>query len=121
MSCDDKLKIASRLSSFDVDYIEAGWPGSNPKDAEFFNRAKTELSEETREKLVAFGSTRRKRIHAKDDAQIKALVDSGAPTICMVAKGHKWQVTDIIRATPQENLDMITDTFLVGLDKTVFS
>jgi len=122
VSCDDKLKIASRLSSFDVDYIEAGWPGSNPKDAEFFHRAKTELSEETRSKLVAFGSTRRKRILAKDDSQIQALVDSGAPTICMVAKGHKWQVTDIIRATPEENLDMITDSvsYLVGLGKTVF-
>lgn len=122
VSCDDKLKIASRLSSFNVDYIEAGWPGSNPKDAEFFSRAKTELSPTTKSKLVAFGSTRRKKIQAKDDAQIKALVDSEAPTICMVAKGHKWQVTDIIRATPEENLDMISDSvsYLVSLGKTVF-
>ena len=122
VSCDDKLKIASRLSSFNVDYIEAGWPGSNPKDAEFFERAKTELSPSAKSKLVAFGSTRRKKIQAKDDAQIKALVDSGAPTICMVAKGHKWQVTDIIRASPEENLDMISDSvsYLVGLGKTVF-
>ena len=74
VSCDDKIKIASKLSSFNVDYIEAGWPGSNPKDAEFFARAKTELSSLTRSKLVAFGSTRRKGIEAKDDAQIAALV-----------------------------------------------
>jgi 2-isopropylmalate synthase len=122
VSCDDKIKIASRLSSFNVDYIEAGWPGSNPKDAEFFTRAKTELSPTTKSKLVAFGSTRRKRIQAKDDQQIQALVDSDAPTICMVAKGHKWQVTDILRATPEENLDMISDSvsYLVSLGRTVF-
>ena len=122
VSCDDKLKIASKLSSFQVDYIEAGWPGSNPKDAEFFERAKTELSPLVRSKLVAFGSTRRKKMQAKDDAQIAALVESGAPTICMVAKGHLWQVTDIIRATPEENLEMIRDSvsYLVSLDKRVF-
>lgn len=122
VSCDDKLKIATRLSAFDVDYIEAGWPGSNPKDAEFFSRAKTELTPQTRSKLVAFGSTRRKNVVAKDDGQIQALVDSEAPTICMVAKGHRWQVTDIIRATPEQNLEMIRDSvsYLVGLGKTVF-
>ncbi len=122
VSCDDKLKIASRLSSFNVDYIEAGWPGSNPKDAEFFSRAKVELTPETKSKLVAFGSTRRKNIQAKDDQQIQALVDSDAPTICMVAKGHLWQVTDIIRASPEENLEMISDSvsYLVGLGRTVF-
>jgi 2-isopropylmalate synthase len=71
---------------------------------------------------MAFGSTRRKRIRAKDDPQIAALVDSQAPTICMVAKGHLWQVTDIIRATPEENLEMIRDSvsYLVSLGKKVF-
>jgi len=105
-----------------VDYIEAGWPGSNPIDAEFFSRARTELSPEIQAKLVAFGSTRRKRIRAKDDPQIAALVDSQAPTICIVAKGHLWQVTDIIRATPEENLEMIHDSvsYLVSLGKKVF-
>ena len=122
VTCDDKIKIASKLSSFNVDYIEAGWPGSNPKDAEFFARAKTELSPLTQSKLVAFGSTRRKGIEAKNDAQIAALVESQAPTICMVAKGHLWQVTDIIRASPEENLEMIRDSvsYLVSLGKTVF-
>ena len=109
-SCDDKLKISARLSKFNVDYIEAGWPGSNPKDEEFFHRAKTELDSNTRSKLVAFGSTRRKGIEAKDDKQIQMLVECGAPTVCIVAKAHLWQVTDIIRADPTENLDMIRDS-----------
>ena len=115
-SCDDKLKIASRLSAFGTDFIEAGWPGSNPKDAEFFRRAQTELDEGTRTKLVAFGSTRRKGVRVEDDPQIKALVDSGAPTVCIVAKGHLWQVTEILRATPEENIDMIRESvsYLVG-------
>jgi len=122
VSCDDKLKIASKLSTFNVDYIEAGWPGSNPKDAEFFSRAKMELSPMTRSKLVAFGSTRRKNKEAKDDAQIQKLVESGAGTICMVAKGHLWQVQEILCAKPEENLKMIEDSvsYLVNIGKTVF-
>jgi 2-isopropylmalate synthase len=120
-SCEDKLKISKRLGAFDVDYIEAGWPGSNPKDAEFFRRAQTELDDTIRSKLVAFGSTRRKKIAVQDDPQIQALVDSNVPTICMVAKAHPWQVTEILRATPEENLQMITDSgaYLVGMGKTV--
>ena len=70
-SCEDKLKIATRLAAFDVDYIEAGWPGSNPKDADFFRRAQTELSAEARSKLVAFGSSRRKNVSVEQDAQIQ--------------------------------------------------
>ena len=120
-SCDDKLKIAARLAAFDVDFIEAGWPGSNPKDAEFFRRAQTELAPEVRSKLVAFGSSRRKNIAVEDDPQIQALVDSNVPTICMVVKAHPWQVTEILRAKPEENLEMIKDSvaYLVGLGKTV--
>ena len=111
VSCDDKLKIANKLSTtLNADFIEAGWPGSNPKDAEFFSRAQNELDPLAKSRLVAFGSTRRKGIKAEDDPQIQALVDSGAPTVCIVAKSHLWQVTDIIRASPQENLDMITDS-----------
>jgi 2-isopropylmalate synthase len=110
VSCSDKLKITQRLSSFNIDYIEAGWPGSNPKDEEFFRRAQSELDPGAKSKLVAFGSTRRKGILAKDDAQIQKLVECGAPTVCIVAKAHLWQVTDIIRADPNENLDMISDS-----------
>lgn len=105
-----------------MDYIEAGWPGSNPKDQEFFSRAKTELSPEIRNKLVAFGSTRRKGIAPEDDPQIAALLESEAPTVCIVAKAHEWQVTDILRATPQENLDMISESvqYLTQQGRRVF-
>lgn len=109
-SSDDKLKIARRLNQFNVDFIELGWPGSNPKDAECFERAKTELDPETRAKLVAFGSTRRKNVKASEDAQVKALLESEAPTVCIVAKGHAWQVEEILKATREENLEMIRDT-----------
>eukprot|EP00804_Cyclotella_cryptica_P008475 CCRYP_003984-RA/>CCRYP_003984-RA protein AED:0.03 eAED:0.03 QI:216/1/1/1/1/1/4/279/698 len=115
VSCNDKLKITQRLSKFNMDYIEAGWPGSNPKDEQFFSQAKLPmeeggLDEITKSKLVAFGSTRRKGIKACDDGQIQKLIESGAPTICIVAKAHLWQVTDIIRADPDENLQMIFDS-----------
>jgi len=109
-TCDDKLKIVRRLNTFSVDYIEAGWPGSNPKDAEFFERAKTELEAEERAKLVAFGSTRRKRILASEDPQVQALMDSEAPTVCLVGKASLWQVEEILKATREENLEMIRDT-----------
>lgn len=120
-SCDDKLKIATRLAAFGVDYIEAGWPGSNPKDLEFFKRAKTELEEPARKKLVAFGSSRRKNMAVEEDPQIQALVESDVPTICMVVKAHSWQVTEILRATREENLEMIYDSvaYLTDLGKTV--
>ena len=109
-SADDKLKICQRLAEFGVDYIEAGWPGSNPKDAEFFRRAQNELPETTRAKLVAFGSTRRKNTSADQDAQVQMLIDSNTPTCCIVAKSHSWQVQEILKADLQENLDMIRDT-----------
>mmetsp|Transcript_17189 Transcript_17189/g.32605 ORF Transcript_17189/g.32605 Transcript_17189/m.32605 type:complete len:638 (-) Transcript_17189:2-1915(-) len=109
-SVEDKFKIFKRLAAFDMDYIEAGWPGSNPKDAAFFERAQTELTPVEHAKLVAFGSTRRKGITAADDKQVQALLDSGAPTLCLVAKGHAWQVTEILRASLEENLAMIEET-----------
>lgn len=121
VSCDDKLKIASHLAMFGMDYIEAGWPSSNPKDAQFFSRAQNELDERVRNKLVAFGSTRRKHTHVKNDSQICALVDSGVPNVCLVAKAHKWQVTDIIRTSPEENVNMIYESvaFLSSCGKSV--
>ena len=109
-SADDKMKICKRLAAFDVDYIEAGWPGSNPKDAEFFTRSQTELTSREHAKLVAFGSTRRKNINVASDAQVQALLASKAPSICIVAKAHAWQATEILRATLEENLDMISET-----------
>jgi 2-isopropylmalate synthase len=121
-SCDDKLKIVRRLHGFNVDYIEAGWPGSNPKDAQFFQRAKTELSADIRSRLVAFGSTRRKSNTASEDAQVQALLESEAPTVCLVAKAHAWQVEEILKATREDNLEMIRDTvaFLCSKGRRVF-
>ena len=83
-----------------MDYIEAGWPGSNPKDAEFFQLAR---GESWHDRLVAFGSTRRKGTFASEDPQVQALVESGVPTVCIVAKAHLGQVTEILRASPEEN------------------
>lgn len=121
VSCDDKLKITKQLANFGMDYIEAGWPGSNPKDEEYFRRAQTELDASTFAKLVAFGSTRRKNKAAQEDDQLQTLLDSQAPTICIVAKAHLWQVTDILRADPAENINMIYDSvsYLVSQGRTV--
>ena len=121
VSCDDKLKITNRLADFGMDYIEAGWPGSNPKDEEYFRRAHTELDVSTFDRLVAFGSTRRKNVAAREDGQLRALLDSRARTICIVAKAHLWQVTDILRADPDENINMIYDSvsYLVSQGRTV--
>jgi len=107
VSCDDKLKITKQLANFGMDYIEAGWLGSNPKDEEYFRRARTKLDALTFDKLVAFGSTWRKNIAARDDVQLQTLLDSQAPTICIVAKAHLRQVTDILRADPAENINTI--------------
>ena len=76
-SADDKVKIAKRLDAFGIDYIEGGWPGSNPKDMEFFELAKKIRF--THAKLAAFGSTRRAKNPVESDANIKALLDAQTP------------------------------------------
>src|SRR3954465_8971680 len=75
----DKLRIAERLDAFGVHFIEGGWPGSNPKDIEFFEQAK--LRTFHRARLAAFGSTRRKGVRAADDDQVKLLVDAETPVV----------------------------------------
>src|SRR3954468_21402119 len=80
----DKLKIAERLDAFGVHYIEGGWPGSNPKDIEFFDEAKQRRF--ARAKLAAFGSTRRKGVRAADDDQVRLLVDAETPVITIFGK-----------------------------------
>src|SRR5471032_1162610 len=80
----DKLKIADRLDAFGVHYIEGGWPGSNPKDIEFFAEAKHRRFKRAR--IAAFGSTRRKDIRAADDEQVRLLVDAGTPVITIFGK-----------------------------------
>jgi len=117
-SVEDKLKIAARLAEFGMDFIECGWPGSNPKDAEFFRRAATELDENARARLVAFGSTRSKRsATAAEDAQLRALVASGVGTACIVCKASSWQTTEILGATRESNLDMISSSVAFLVDE----
>ncbi len=89
LSVDDKLQIAQRLDQLGVHFVEGGWPGANPKDDEFFERAKTiDFQTST---LVAFGSTRHARTTAEEDANLKALLDSGAPVITLVGKASEMQ------------------------------
>jgi hypothetical protein len=110
LSCDDKLRIAARLSKFGADYIEAGWPGSNPKDAEFFQRAVGELSPEAWRRVVAFGSTRYKNVKVEEDKQVQMLVESNARTVTLVGKAWDLHVDQVLETTREENLGMIRDT-----------
>jgi len=105
LSCHDKLKIARRLDELGVDFIEGGWPGSNPKDAEFFQRAaKLSLRHAV---LASFGSTCRVGGDPSNDTNIKALLDSGTSVCTVVGKSSTLHVTDVLRTTPDENLRII--------------
>jgi len=104
----DKLKIVKILDKLGVDYIEGGNPGSNPKDAEFFERMHdVELKNS---KLVAFGSTRRPHISAEEDANVKALLRAGTDTVAVFGKSWDFHVTHVLRTTCEENIEMIYDT-----------
>jgi 2-isopropylmalate synthase len=104
----DKVKITHKLDELGVHYIEGGWPGSNPKDKEFFEMMKTRKLKNS--KLVAFGSTRRANIRPFDDANLRDLIDSNTPTVTIFGKSWDLHVTDIIRTTLEENLKMILDS-----------
>ncbi|MDX6348668.1 MAG: 2-isopropylmalate synthase, partial [Streptomyces sp.] len=117
----DKLTIARHLDDFGVGFIEGGWPGANPRDTEFFARAAAELDFK-HATLVAFGATRRPHAVAAEDPQVKALLDSGAPVITLVAKSHDRHVELALRTTLEENLEMVRDTVshLVAQGRRVF-
>jgi 2-isopropylmalate synthase len=104
----DKLRIAERLDDFGVQYIEGGWPGSNPKDIEFFDEAKRRRFK--RAKLAAFGSTRRKGVRAADDEQVRLLVDADTPVITIFGKTWLLHVREVLQTTPEENVSMIEET-----------
>ena len=108
-SADDKLRIAARLDEFGVDYIEGGWPGSNPKDMEFFERAGKELKLK-RAKIVAFGSTCRVHTKPADDPQIQLLITAQTPAVSIFGKSWEMQVTEVLRTTLDENLRMIRES-----------
>jgi len=107
-SVDDKLVIAQKLDELGIDYIEGGWPGSNPKDIEFFEQAKRKKFRHAR--LAAFGSTRRKGVPVEKDEQVRLLLDADTPVVTLVAKTWLLHVKEVLRTTPDENLAMIGDT-----------
>lgn len=108
LSVEDKLTIAKRLADFGIHYIECGWPGSNPKDADFFARANRLKLGQTR--LAAFGSTRRKDGRCETDGNLKALLDAGTPVVTLVGKSWDYHVTEVLSATLAENLVMIGES-----------
>ena len=108
LSCDDKLRIAQRLDDLGVSYIEGGWPGSNPKDVEFFDRM-PELDLKTA-RISAFGSTCRADSKPEEDNNLQALILANTPTCTLVGKSWTLHVTDVIKTTQEENLRMIQDS-----------
>jgi 2-isopropylmalate synthase len=109
LTVDDKLRIAEQLDVLGVHYIEGGWPGANPKDDEFFQRAPAELGLTT-STLVAFGSTRRAKGKTDDDATLRHLVKANTGTVCIVGKCWDYQVTDAIQTTLDEGVAMVADS-----------
>ena len=93
----DKLKVAKLLDGYGVGFIEGGWPGALPKDTEFFARAREEIDFKYAQ-LVAFGATRKAGVKVEDDPQVKGLLDSRAPVVCLVAKSSVVHVKEIGRA-----------------------
>ena len=104
----DKIRIAQQLDSFGMHYIEGGWPGSNPKDVSFFERA-ADL-EWKNARVAAFGSTRRKDIAVEDDGQVRTLLEAKTPVITFFGKSWRLHVTEILGTTETENQAMIRDT-----------
>lgn len=105
---EDKVKIALRLDELGVHYIEGGWPGSNPKDIEFFERIRGIRWKNS--KIAAFGATCRAGARAEDDVLLKQLVNSSAPVIAIFGKSWDYHVINVLRTTREENLRMIRDS-----------
>jgi 2-isopropylmalate synthase len=114
----DKLRIAEKLDAFGIHYIEGGWPGSNPKDIEFFAEAKRKKFRRAR--LAAFGATRRKGVRVDSDEQVRLLLEAETPVITIVGKTWLLHVKEVLRATPDENLAMIADTIRFLKDQGKF-
>src|SRR5438552_3011936 len=104
----DKLRIAEKIDAFGIHYIEGGWPGSNPKDIEFFGQARRKKFKHA--KLAAFGATRRKGLRVEADDQVRLLLEAGTPVVTIVGKTWLLHVKEVLRTTAEENLAMIGDT-----------
>ena len=107
-SSTDKILITQKLDDFQVDYIEGGWPGSNPRDMAFFEEVKSISLNHA--KVAAFGSTRRANLHVEDDPQIKLLLDARTDVVTIFGKTWTLHVTDVLRTTCKKNLSMIEDS-----------
>ena len=121
LSVHDKMNIARHLDDLGVGFIEGGWPGANPRDTEFFARVAKEIQFKNAQ-FVAFGATRRPNVKAADDEQVRALIDSKAPIITVVAKSHDLHVDLALKTSLDENLAMVRDTisFMVKEGRRVF-
>ncbi len=119
-SVTDKVRIAQKLDELGIHYIEAGWPGTNPKDIEVFKKLKKTRLKNA--KVVAFGSTRRPKAKAKDDTTLKALISAQTKAVTIFGKSWDLHVNDILKTSLDENLDMIRDSisFLKSKVKEVF-
>jgi 2-isopropylmalate synthase len=106
----DKLRVAEQLDRLGVHWVEGGWPGANPKDNEFFERAAAGELNLGGAKLVAFGSTRKAGGRAETDPVMADLLGAGTSYVCIVAKSSPWHVKEALRTTPAEALDMVADS-----------
>ena len=118
-SVSDKIRIAEKLDELGIHYIEGGWPGSNPKDIEFFKMLQKKRLRNA--KVIAFGSTKRPKVKAKDDPNLKALIKADTEVITIFGKSWDLHVEDILHTTLDENLNMIRESisFLKSKDKEV--
>src|SRR5215475_4285418 len=108
LSVGEKLKVVQALDGLGVHFIEAGFPSSNPKEAELFGLlAELELQQAT---IAAFGMTRRRDVAAEDDAALRILAECFAPVVCLVGKSWRLHVDKVIKVSPDENLAMIADS-----------
>ncbi len=122
LTVDDKLRVARQLDHLGVAYIEGGWPGANPKDVEFFARAAAGELDLHHATLVAFGSTRKAGGRAETDPVLANLLEAATPVVCLVAKSARWHVTETLRTTLVEAVDMVAESVahLVAEGRRVF-
>src|SRR5437763_432785 len=120
LSLQDKLQITQRLDEIGADFVEGGYPASNTKDTEYFQRARKLPLKHA--KICAFGMTRRRGMKAADDVGIQALVAAETPIVTIVGKTWDFHVTEVLRVSLQENLDMIAETidYLASQGREVF-
>ncbi len=122
LTVDDKLRVAEQLDHLGVQFIEGGWPGANPKDAEFFRRAAAGELASHHATLVAFGSTRKAGGRAETDPVLADLLDARTAAVCLVAKSAERHVIETLRTSLTEAVDMVADSvaYLSGQGRRVF-